>query len=482
MPTKTLSPRTSFGVAHPELVTHWSWEENPGVDPYALSSGSGYKAVWRCPEHGHRQVKPINKKVSFPICGICNGKVLLSGFSDLFTRRPEIACFWDYLLNECIPQEVTAGSGLEFLWKCPNGEAHSYLMSVHERCLAEKRCPYCNGYRILIGFNDFASVEPEIAAEWDYERNTISPCEVTRTSGKKVFWICPEGHPYDARISDRVLKGSGCSVCKGKSVLVGVNDLNTLFPAIAAEVHPNSPFKATEVTAGSNKTLQWLCGECDHDWYTQVSERTGPHATGCPHCNGRVPISGLDDLETLFPHIAAEMDSDRNGGLLPSQLLPLSNRYVYWLCVNNHSVRTQVSSRVRHWGCRKCSISKIEQLLANGLEKEKHVPFLERTHPLDVAWRTQKKAIVDIYVELANGIKVVIEYDGVWWHRAKQVQDIAKTEGLLAAGYTVIRIREHTLEHLELSHPNLYQFNHGTSKSTQPETLIPKVALMLASL
>lgn len=238
------------------------------------------------------------------------------------------------------------------------------------------------------------------------------------------------------------------------------------------------------MTAGSNKSARWLCPECGYDWYATVYDRTRADgkATGCPHCSGRVPITGLDDLETMFPHIAAEMDASKNNGLLPSQLLPLSNKWVWWLCENNHSARIQVSSRVRHWGCRKCSSSKIESLLEEGLRKEPIVPHIERTHPLDVRWRAQSKAIVDLYLELRSGTRVVIEYDGVWWHRDRHEQDKAKTEALLASGYTVIRVREYTLAHIPIKHPNLYQFNHGTQKSTQPETLIPKLAGLLTSL
>lgn len=332
-------------------------------------------------------------------------------------------------------------------------------------------------------------VHPHLVPEWDNEKNDCSPYEIAPSSGRKPHWICPEGHSYTARIADRTYYGSGCPVCTGKSVLAGVNDLDTLFPTIGAQVHPNNPLKATELTAASNKRTRWLCPKCSYDWYTTPYDRTRTDgkANGCPHCGGRVPITGLDDLETLFPHIAAELDTDRNGGILPSQLLPLSNRYLYWLCENNHSVRTQVSSRVRHWGCRKCSSSRVEKDLAKGLAKSKVAAFLEHAHPLPVLWRSQKTAIVDIYLELASGLRVVIEYDGEWWHRDKQEVDRAKTEALLNAGYTVVRVREYQLEHLTMAHPALYQFNHGSfargaRKDPQTESLIVKMEALLASL
>lgn len=43
------------------------------------------------------------------------------------------------------------------------------------------------------------------------------------------------------------------------NVRVGENDLATTPPQLAAQVSPNSPFKADEVTAGSEKKILWRC-------------------------------------------------------------------------------------------------------------------------------------------------------------------------------------------------------------------------------
>lgn len=37
---------------------------------------------------------------------------------------------------------------------------------------------------------------------------------------------------------------------------------------------------------------------------------------------------------------------------------------------------------------------------------------------------------------------VIVEYDGSYWHRDKAAKDAAKTAKLVAAGFTVIRVRE----------------------------------------
>jgi len=42
---------------------------------------------------------------------------------------------------------------------------------------------------------------PEIVSEWHPTKNgELKPDEVTHGSHKKVWWLCPKGHPYDSCI------------------------------------------------------------------------------------------------------------------------------------------------------------------------------------------------------------------------------------------------------------------------------------------
>ena len=77
---------------------------------------------------------------------------------------------------------------------------------------------------------------PEIAAQWDHERNApLKPDQVGFGSTKKVYWICPRGHSYQSRIDHRTVMRSGCPYCSNKKPIVGENDLLTLYPEIASE-------------------------------------------------------------------------------------------------------------------------------------------------------------------------------------------------------------------------------------------------------
>ena len=71
----------------------------------------------------------------------------------------------------------------------------------------------------MIGYNDFKTLFPTIAEEWDYEKNgDIKPEQFLPKSGKLVWWKCKVcGHEWTSTIKSRS-NGSGCKECqKNKS-------------------------------------------------------------------------------------------------------------------------------------------------------------------------------------------------------------------------------------------------------------------------
>jgi hypothetical protein len=86
-------------------------------------------------------------------------------------------------------------------------------------------------------------------------------------------------YPKLNSLSNNSSKTPGCAVCAGQQVEVGLNDLQTTFPEIAAEAVGWDP---TTVTIGSNQKKLWRCIE-GHQWTSPVATRTSGH--GCPSCS-----------------------------------------------------------------------------------------------------------------------------------------------------------------------------------------------------
>lgn len=65
----------------------------------------------------------------------------------------------------------------------------------------------------MLGKNDLSTTHPQLAKEWHPTLNgDLKPTQVTYGSGKKVWWLCPENHEYQATVLHRS-SGTSCSVC-----------------------------------------------------------------------------------------------------------------------------------------------------------------------------------------------------------------------------------------------------------------------------
>ena len=119
---------------------------------------------------------------------------------------------WDWERNKDItPSQLTLGSGKKVWWKCQNG--HEWQATIGSRN-GGRGCPCCSGRSVIKGVNDLQTVNPALANEWNHEKNDgLTPMDVMPNSGKKVWWICNEGHEWQAIIQNRN-RGSGCPICR----------------------------------------------------------------------------------------------------------------------------------------------------------------------------------------------------------------------------------------------------------------------------
>lgn len=204
-----------------------------------------------------------------------------------------------------------------------------------------------------------ASEHPDIANEWDHERNgNLRPETVAPKSNKIVHWKCQKfSHQWSTSVASRT-NGSGCPICANRKLLSGFNDLQTRFPNIAAEWDyvKNFPLTPADVLPGSAKTAHWKCVKHGHEWSTKLVLRTRNNR-GCPACVNQMIVPGFNDLQTAAPDLASEWDLGRNHGLQPDQVSPGSKKVVYWRCkAHGHQWEAQIKSRAKDGnGCPFCS-------------------------------------------------------------------------------------------------------------------------------
>ena len=254
-------PKKPLSVTHPKLA-----KEADGWDPTTPIPVSK-NVSWNCPK-GHNYKSRIFDRLRGRGCSVCSGKIVLLGVNDLFTTHPLLAGQahrWD-------PKKVTAGSHLKREWICSLG--HITTSIIKNRALAGNDCNVCVNQVALEGFNDLGTQYPEIAKQaigWD-------PKNVISGSNKKRSWKCPLGHIYESSPGART-RGQGCSICAGKKILIGFNDLATTHPTIAKEAYGWDPQK---YFGGTHSVKAFKCPN-GHKYNAVVKDRT-VKSSGCPNC------------------------------------------------------------------------------------------------------------------------------------------------------------------------------------------------------
>ena len=197
----------NFLSCYPEIAKEWNYEKNP-LGPEMYTPHSGKKVWWKCSRCGYEWDARIYSRASGSSCPACTHQRVWPGHNDLKTLFPEIAQYWDSEKNNLSADQVFPNSAKKYWWTCKKG--HSYLESPNAKVNMETGCPVCSGHRLQAGVNDLKTKYPEIAREWDYEKNTINPAELAVRSGKKAYWKCSVcGNEWVAVIASRAA-GAGC--------------------------------------------------------------------------------------------------------------------------------------------------------------------------------------------------------------------------------------------------------------------------------
>ncbi len=304
-------------------------------DPSSVTSHSTRKEEWICGK-GHIWKAVISNRSSGAGCPFCSGKIPIQGENDLATTNPDLIPEiegWD-------PTLVSKGSNKKVAWKCRFG--HKWNAVIYERATEGTGCPVCKNQRTDSGINDLSITHPNIASEaigWN-------PTLVNAGSHQKMRWRCSFNHEWNAAIVNRTREGQGCPFCTNRKVLSGFNDLQSVYPEHAIFADGWDP---TKVLAGSHTRKNWKC-ELGHMWVSSVESKTAN--SFCPYCSNRKLWTGFNDLNTLFPQIAIELD-----GSDPSKIHSGTQKKMPWRCSKGHIWKATVSSRTgsSKAGCPSCA-------------------------------------------------------------------------------------------------------------------------------
>lgn len=207
----------SLATNRPELIKEWHPTKNGNLTPYNTTYGSSKKVWWIC-KQGHEYVTSVHTKSKGSGCPFCNGNKLHEN-NCLSAINPSLAKEWHPTKNgDKTPENVFPSSRTKRAWwQCSKHKEHIWKAKIQVRHLQKQGCPYCAGKKVSKE-NSLAFCYPDISRQWHSTKNgTTAPDQVTKSSGKRVWWFCGYcRHEWEGAINDRVRTSGKCPKCKKK--------------------------------------------------------------------------------------------------------------------------------------------------------------------------------------------------------------------------------------------------------------------------
>lgn len=210
-------------TTNPELVKEWDYNKNNDLLPENFKKSSNKKVWWKCSRCGYEWQNLISYRSKGSQCPICTKNIKTKNRlktelinKDSFAKsHPELVKEWNYKKNiNLTPEDFVSHSNKKVWWKCSKG--HEWQQRIDAR-VRGTRCPYCTNQKILKGYNDLESQNPQLAKEWNYEKNgSLKPSKVGIGYGKLVWWKGKCGHVWQSTVYSRN-RGTGCPFCTRNS-------------------------------------------------------------------------------------------------------------------------------------------------------------------------------------------------------------------------------------------------------------------------
>jgi len=266
----------SLGYLHQELITEWHNEKNGSLTPNNVSAKSNFSVWWTCPKGHNYKTNIYNRTIQKSGCPFCARKKITTSMS-LLVSHPLIAKTWHPKKNgDLKPSQVLSGTSKKAWWQCKKG--HEWQSAPYAR--TKHGCPYCSGRKTAIQ-DSIEITNPTLSIEWHPTKNgDNSPSDYSQGSGFNAWWLCSNGHEWQAVIYSR--KERGCPTCAGRHASK-TNNLKEKNSALAKQWHPtkNGTLTPDKVLSSVKLNVWWKC-ERGHEWQAVISSRNS--GRGCSDC------------------------------------------------------------------------------------------------------------------------------------------------------------------------------------------------------
>ena len=196
---------------------------------------------------------------------------------------------------------------------------------------------------------------PEVAKEWAFDLNELTPDRVTCGSHKPIWFRCKLQHEWKTTMHTRT-RGSGCPTCALNGA-EGATDLRK-YPKVLREFDRKRNVGVDPYKLSVKRKVWWKCQRSpDHVWYCAFHRPDYTESSvRCPFCRNK-RASSTNNL-TMDERLLKEFHPKKNGSLKPEQVNLGTHNRIWWRCKKgpDHEWQASVKDR-RHYnsGCPFCS-------------------------------------------------------------------------------------------------------------------------------
>lgn len=205
----------------------------------------------------------------------------------IINSREDILDRWDYEINKCNPNDISFSSSKKYWFKCPNGIHESELKSIDGMIRRNNKiiCKKCSSFAYL-NINKLG--KDFLEKYWDYDKNTLDPWAISKSSEKKIWIKCQKKdyHGSYQTSCSHFSSGKRCPLCsKHGGKVHKLDSLGTSYPEsvnVWSNINEMSPY---DFPVYSEKKVWWKCPNGNHDDFKRTVATSVILNFRCPECN-----------------------------------------------------------------------------------------------------------------------------------------------------------------------------------------------------
>lgn len=245
----------------------------------------------------------------------------------------------------------------------------------------------------------------------------------------------------------------------GQDIETKANDLASKYPEIAAMWSGKNKLSASEVAVKSNKKVFFKCRDCGKEFETKIEHvvyAVENGTTGCPVCNGRKVVPGINDLASRYPKVAAMWSNKNEKSAL--EVTAKTDKKAIFKCPDcGKEFKAQIGSVVDSvnngfTGCYDCNRRRINAISKPECFVVRFMLSFAGENGIANPFSDVQNILGDghLGLDFVDHIqKFCAEYNGSYPHKDKAQKDRFKFEAARKAGYAMIRVLEPGLEVLD---------------------------------